>query len=86
MKKDFNEILLSKKYFEIIINDFPNTEYASDPKYKLELINEIIASKEMYLARYYIQREKWIPAINRLKKLLMTTVQQYLLRKHYIDL
>ena len=52
-KKDFNEILLSKKYFEIIINDFPNTEYASDSKYKLELINEIIASKEMYLA--YLQ-------------------------------
>ena len=69
-KKDFNEILLSKKYFEIIINDFPNTEYASDSKYKLELINEIIASKEMYLARYYIQREKWIPAINRLKKII----------------
>tara|TARA_B100001027_G_scaffold188021_1_gene140968 strand:+ start:2066 stop:2902 length:837 start_codon:yes stop_codon:yes gene_type:complete len=69
-KKDFNEILLSKKYFEIIINDFPNTEYASDSKYKLELINEIIASKEMYLARYYIQREKWIPAINRLKKIV----------------
>ena len=63
-KKDFNEILLSKKYFEIIINDFPNTEYASDSKYKLELINEIIASKEMYLARYYVQREKWIPAMN----------------------
>ena len=69
-KKDFNEILLSKKYFEIIINDFPNTEYASDSKYKLELINEIIASKEMYLARYYVQREKWIPAINRLKKIV----------------
>ena len=69
-KKDFNEILLSKKYFEIIINDFPNTEYASDSKYKLELINEIIASKEMYLARYYMQREKWIPAINRLKKIV----------------
>ena len=69
-KKDFNEILLSKKYFEIIINDFPNTDYALDSKYKLELINEIIASKEMYLARYYIQREKWIPAINRLKKIV----------------
>ena len=69
-KKDFNEILLSKKYFEIIINDFPNTDYALDSKYKLELINEIIASKEMYLARYYMQREKWIPAINRLKKIV----------------
>ena len=69
-KKDFNEILLSKKYFEIIINDFPDTDYATDSKYKLELIIEISASKEMYLARYYVEREKWIPAINRFKKVV----------------
>ena len=66
-KKDLNEILQSKKYFEIIIKEYPNTEYAVDSKFKLELIIEIIASKEMYLAKYYIEREKWIPAINRLK-------------------
>ena len=66
-KKDLNEILQSKKYFEHVTNNFPNTEYAIDSEYKLELIVEIMASKEMYLARYYIQREKWIPAINRFK-------------------
>ena len=66
-KKDLNEILQSKKYFEFIINNFSETEYALDSKYKLEFINEIMASKEMYLARYYVQREKWIPAINRFK-------------------
>ena len=69
-KKDFNEILEAKKYFEIVINDFPDTDYASDSKYKLELIIEISASKEMYLARYYVEREKWIPAINRFKKVV----------------
>ena len=69
-KKDFNEILKAKKYFEIVINDFPDTDYASDSKYKLELIIEISASKEMYLARYYVEREKWIPSINRLKKVV----------------
>ena len=69
-KKDMNEILKAKEYFEIIIADFPNTEYAQDSKYKLEYIVEIMASKEMYLARYYIQREKWIPAINRFKKVI----------------
>lgn len=66
-KKDLNELLQSKKYFKILIKNYPDTDYASDSKYKLGLIEEIIASKEMYLARYYIQREKWIPAINRLK-------------------
>ena len=67
-KKDLKEILEAKKYFEIVINNYPDTDYASDSKYKLELIIEIMASKEIYLARYYIQREKWIPAINRFKK------------------
>ena len=66
-KKDLNEILQSKKYFDYIIKNYPNSDYATDSKYKLELIVEIMASKEMYLARYYIQREKWIPAINRFK-------------------
>ena len=69
-KKDFNEILEAKKYFEIVINNFPDTDYATDSKYKLELIIEISASKEMYLARYYVEREKWIPAINRFKKVV----------------
>ena len=66
-RKDMNEILKSKKYFQIIIKDYPNTEYAQDSTYKMDYITEILASKEMYLARYYVQREKWVPAINRFK-------------------
>ena len=69
-RKDFNEILLAKKYFELIIKNYPNTDYSLDSQFKLELIIEIMASKEMYLARYYIEREKWIPAINRFKKVV----------------
>ena len=65
--KDLNEILKAKKYFEIIIQKYPNTEFSIDSGYKLELIQELLASKEMYLARYYLDREKWIPAINRFK-------------------
>ena len=66
--KDLNEILKAKKYFKIIIQRYPDTEFAIDSRYKLELIEELLASKEMYLARYYVEREKWIPAINRFKK------------------
>ena len=69
-KKDMREIVEAKKYFELIILEFPNTEYAYDSRFKMELIIEIMASKEMYLARYYIDRQKWIPAINRLKKVI----------------
>ena len=61
---------MAKKYFELIIKNYPNTDYSLDSQFKLELIIEIIASKEMYLARYYIEREKWIPAINRFKKVV----------------
>ena len=69
-KKDLNQIILSKKYFQKVINDYPNTDYARDSKYKLEYITEVMASKEMYLARYYFKREKWIPAIKRFQKVL----------------
>ena len=71
--KDLNEILKAKKYFEFIIKKYPDTEFALDSEFKLELIKELLASKEMYLARYYIDREKWIPAINRFK----TVVKDY---------
>ena len=66
-KKDLGPLLESKKYFEIITFEFPNTDFAVDASYKLELINEILASKEMYIARHYMEKEKWIPAINRFK-------------------
>jgi outer membrane protein assembly factor BamD len=66
-KKDLEPLNNSKKQFEYIIENYPNTEFSLDSKFKLDLINEMIASKEMYIARHYIQKEKWIPAINRLK-------------------
>ena len=69
-KKDLDQILKSKEYFEFIVKNFPETEYANDSKFKLDLIIEIMAAKEMYLATYYVQREKWIPAINRFKKVV----------------
>ena len=68
--KDLEEILKAEKYFSIIIKNYPNTEFAIDSEFKLELIQEILASKEMYLARYYVDREKWIPAINRFKTVI----------------
>ena len=68
--KDLEEILKAKQYFKIIIKNYPNTEFAIDSEFKLELIEEILASKEMYLARYYVDREKWVPAINRFKTVI----------------
>lgn len=70
-KKDLEPLKNSKKQFEYVVKNYPNTEFSLDSKFKLDLINEMIASKEMYIARYYIQKEKWIPAINRLKFIVM---------------
>ena len=66
-KKDQDPILKSKKYFELLLKDYPKSEFAADANYKLDLIEDILASKEMYLGRYYLEKEKWIPAINRFK-------------------
>ena len=69
-KKDLRSILDSKKQFEIVIKEYPTTEFAIDAKFKIDLINEIQAGKEMYLARYYLDKSKWIPALNRYKKVV----------------
>ena len=69
-KKDLGEIIKAKEYFNVLIKEFPDTDFADDAKFKLELIEEILASKELYLANYYLQREKWIPAMNRYKKIV----------------
>ena len=69
-KKDLNSILLSKEKFKFVINEFPETDYALDAKFKLDLINDILASKEMYLGRYYFDKRKWIPTINRFRKVV----------------
>jgi outer membrane protein assembly factor BamD len=69
-KKDLNSVIKSKEYFEIVIDEFPNTDYALDSKFKLEFVMDILASKEMYLGRYYLKKKKWIAAINRFKTVL----------------
>ena len=66
-KKDLGPLLNAKKKFEFIILDYPETDYAIDARFKLDLIIDQLAAKEMSIARYYMKTEKWIPALNRLK-------------------
>ena len=65
-KKDLKPLEQSKKYFQYVANTYPDSDYALDSEYKLDLIQDILAAKEMYIARHYIKKEKWIAAINRL--------------------
>ena len=69
-KKDLEPLIEAKNKFEFIILNYPNTDFALDSEFKIGLINDILASKEMYLGRHYIKKKKWIPAINRFKNVL----------------
>jgi len=70
-KKDLAPLTKAKKIFTGIVNDYPNTDFAMDSKFKLGLIDDILASKEMYIGRHYIKKEKWVAAINRFKIILV---------------
>ena len=54
----------------ILFNNFPETDFAQDSKYKLGLIQDVLASKEMHIGKYYLKRKKWVAAINRFKTIL----------------
>ena len=69
-KKDLEPLVLSKTRFQLIIKDYPDTDFALDAQYKINLINDVLASKEMYLGKYYIKKKKWAAAINRFKNVL----------------
>ena len=66
-KKDLQSLVNAKKNFEIIINNFSKSEYSIDASFKIDLINDILAAKEIYIGRYYFDQKKWIAAINRFK-------------------
>ena len=69
-KKDLQSIINAKKNFNIVLKNYPDTEYAIDAEFKLDLIDDILAAKEMYLGRYYFDRKKWIPAISRFREIV----------------
>tara|TARA_B100000029_G_scaffold108898_1_gene100329 strand:+ start:3224 stop:4054 length:831 start_codon:yes stop_codon:yes gene_type:complete len=66
-RKDLQPLLLAKQKFEFIVKTYPNTDYATDAKFKIDLIIDQLAAKEMSIARFYMKTKKWIPALNRLK-------------------
>ena len=69
-KKDLEPLLLSKQKFEFILKNYPDTDFALDAKFKIGLIQDVLASKEMYIGKYYLKKGKWVAAINRFKTVL----------------
>jgi outer membrane protein assembly factor BamD len=69
-KKDLEPLLKAKKKFEFIMKKYPDTDYATDARFKIDLIIDQMAAKEMSIARFYMKTKKWIPALNRLKTIV----------------
>ena len=69
-KRDSEPLIMAREKFIFVINNYPNTDFAVDAKFKLDLIQDILASKEMYLGRHYQKKQKWIAAINRYKNVV----------------
>jgi len=66
-KKDLEPLIKARKKFKFILENYPETDYATDARFKMNLIIDQLAAKEMSIVRYYMRTEKWIPALNRLK-------------------
>ena len=69
-KKDLGPLLNAQEEFNFVINNYPDSDFALDSKYNMDLINDVLASKEIFLGRYYMKRGKWIAAINRFKEVV----------------
>ena len=69
-KRDLLPLKKSKELFQLIIKKYPKSDFALDAKFKIDFINDIVASKEIYIGRHYVKKEKWIAAINRFKNIL----------------
>ena len=69
-KKDLGPLVMAKEKFKFIEKNYPNTDFALDSSYKLDLIQDYLASKEMYIGIHYMKKKKWIAAINRFKNVV----------------
>tara|TARA_E500000178_G_C16983791_1_gene737149 strand:- start:933 stop:1754 length:822 start_codon:yes stop_codon:yes gene_type:complete len=66
-KKDLQPLLNAKEKITFFLEKYPDTDYAIDLQFKNDLIQNQLAAKELFVAKYYISTQKWVPAISRLK-------------------
>ena len=69
-KKDLKPLLRASQQIDFFLEKYPDSDYATDLKFKKDLIQNQLAAKELYIAKYYISIQKWIPAIKRLKNIV----------------
>ena len=69
-KKDLQPLLDANKQIDFFLKTYPQSDYAFDLSFKKDLIINQLAAKELFVAKYYISVQKWVPAINRLKRIV----------------
>ena len=69
-KYDLSPLNNSQEKIDFFLEKYPNTDYAIDLRFKKNLLLNQFAAKELYVAKYYITVQKWIPAIKRLKNII----------------
>ena len=84
-KKDLEPLLQANKQIDYFVKKYPNTDYAIDLNFKKDLIQNQLAAKELYVAKYYIKVQKWVPAINRLKVIISKYDKTIFVERHCID-
>ena len=66
-KKDLEPLMLAEKKFKFIEKNYPDTDFALDASYKLDLIQDYLASKEMYIGIHYMKKKNGLQQLIDLK-------------------
>ena len=53
-KKDLKPLIEANKKIDYFLKKYPNSDYALDLRFKKDLIQNQLAAKELFIAKYYI--------------------------------
>lgn len=53
--------------FHTLVTQFPNSRYAADARARMLVLRNQLAEHELYVARFYLEREAYVAAANRAK-------------------
>ena len=61
-----------------VMRRFPTSQYASDARVKIDMVNDQLAGKEMEIGRWYLNRDQPLAAVGRFR----TVISQYQTTSH----
>ena len=65
VRLDQSKTSFAREALEEVIEKFPGSKYAIDAALKIDLVNDHLAGKEMFVGRYYLNKKNPIAAIKR---------------------